>query len=375
MRIPKIYDGRNKTFFFYSFEGFRNRVGASVTPSSVPPSGVLFRRSPQLGGRQRQAVSDLRSGDHHAAGQHLRAHAVRQQPDSGKPHRSDGAADHQRRQATDRSQRCQPQCRARRAMSATTTSASVPLIRRMTNTASRSISRSGSKHHLSFYWGHTWDVDTYGPTGPPGLPAPLAGNPGFNKSNVYRAEPRLDDLAERLEPADISAQTFPAESRIVWNRGRIAAVLRPAHRQRRVEVQGLHSQLSGLQHQLPAGRHRRFCGLGNRGAQRVRQLGLRGQGRFDQDLRQAYIQRRRVLRRQPVCRLRPAERRRQRQLCAERHVRSALDEYQHRRRQRLRFVPAGPGQQLQLSIRRDTWKLITGRARFTSRTTGASRTG
>ncbi len=35
--IPKIYNGRNKTFFFFSYEGFRNRIGASPTPYSVPP--------------------------------------------------------------------------------------------------------------------------------------------------------------------------------------------------------------------------------------------------------------------------------------------------------------------------------------------------
>jgi Carboxypeptidase regulatory-like domain len=35
--LPKIYNGRNRTFFFFSYEGFRNRVGASVTPYSVPP--------------------------------------------------------------------------------------------------------------------------------------------------------------------------------------------------------------------------------------------------------------------------------------------------------------------------------------------------
>src|SRR5215471_7728757 len=35
--LPKIYNGRNKTFFFFSYEGFRNRVGASPTPYSVPP--------------------------------------------------------------------------------------------------------------------------------------------------------------------------------------------------------------------------------------------------------------------------------------------------------------------------------------------------
>ena len=34
--IPKIYDGRNKSFFFISHEGFRNRVGANDVILSVP---------------------------------------------------------------------------------------------------------------------------------------------------------------------------------------------------------------------------------------------------------------------------------------------------------------------------------------------------
>jgi len=34
--VPKVYDGRNKTFFFMSFEGFRNRVGANSSILSVP---------------------------------------------------------------------------------------------------------------------------------------------------------------------------------------------------------------------------------------------------------------------------------------------------------------------------------------------------
>lgn len=34
--VPKLYNGRNKTFFFGSYEGFRNRVGANGVISSVP---------------------------------------------------------------------------------------------------------------------------------------------------------------------------------------------------------------------------------------------------------------------------------------------------------------------------------------------------
>ena len=35
--LPKVYHGKDKTFFFFSYEGFRNRIGATATPYSVPP--------------------------------------------------------------------------------------------------------------------------------------------------------------------------------------------------------------------------------------------------------------------------------------------------------------------------------------------------
>jgi hypothetical protein len=35
-RIPKIYDGRNRTFFFVSYEGFRNRRGSSTSIQTIP---------------------------------------------------------------------------------------------------------------------------------------------------------------------------------------------------------------------------------------------------------------------------------------------------------------------------------------------------
>ncbi len=36
--LPKLYNGRGKTFFFLAYEGFRNRVGAPTTPIAVPPT-------------------------------------------------------------------------------------------------------------------------------------------------------------------------------------------------------------------------------------------------------------------------------------------------------------------------------------------------
>ena len=34
--IPKIYNGKNKTFFFFAYEGFRNRVGATAASGTIP---------------------------------------------------------------------------------------------------------------------------------------------------------------------------------------------------------------------------------------------------------------------------------------------------------------------------------------------------
>ena len=43
-----------------------------------------------------------------------------------------------------------------------------------------------SKQRISFFFERTREQDLYGPTGAPGLPEPLAGNPGYNRSDVYR---------------------------------------------------------------------------------------------------------------------------------------------------------------------------------------------
>src|SRR5207245_10208099 len=34
--IPKIYHGKDKTFFFFSYEGFRNRNGATNAGATIP---------------------------------------------------------------------------------------------------------------------------------------------------------------------------------------------------------------------------------------------------------------------------------------------------------------------------------------------------
>src|SRR5215510_1345379 len=42
--IPKLYNGKNRTFFFFAFEGFRNRVGGNDQTFSVP-TPEMYKRS------------------------------------------------------------------------------------------------------------------------------------------------------------------------------------------------------------------------------------------------------------------------------------------------------------------------------------------
>jgi hypothetical protein len=39
--IPHLYNGKNKTFFFFAYEGFRNRIGASSLPTTIPTPEML----------------------------------------------------------------------------------------------------------------------------------------------------------------------------------------------------------------------------------------------------------------------------------------------------------------------------------------------
>ena len=60
--IPKVYHGKDKTFFFFSYEGFRNRAGANGVDVYGPDRGDVQRRLQQVGDVGRRADSDLQSG-------------------------------------------------------------------------------------------------------------------------------------------------------------------------------------------------------------------------------------------------------------------------------------------------------------------------
>ena len=61
--IPNLYSGRNRTFFFVSYEGFYNKQGNNALFRSGADARDVGRRLLQLGERQRPAHHDLRSGD------------------------------------------------------------------------------------------------------------------------------------------------------------------------------------------------------------------------------------------------------------------------------------------------------------------------
>lgn len=188
--IPKIYNGRNKTFFFTSYEGFRNRVGAgSGTYYSVPPPAFYTGNLSQWvnGSGQQYQVYDPGSQVQNNNGTYTRS------PFPGN---------------------IIPQSRFSPTI--------VPILNYVSgiltpnrpgivpgtngyvnnnfiNITGTTISPNnrwslkfdqnlGSKHHISFLMNRYRDAAECGTAGCPGLPFPLSGSSfGFNATQVYRA--------------------------------------------------------------------------------------------------------------------------------------------------------------------------------------------
>ena len=69
--IPKIYNGKNKTFFFATYQGFRNRAGRNIQTLTVPTAANYAGRLPWLDSQRRHGPH-LRSGQHPARPERLR---------------------------------------------------------------------------------------------------------------------------------------------------------------------------------------------------------------------------------------------------------------------------------------------------------------
>ena len=184
--IPKIYHGRDKTFWFFSYEGFRNRAGATPSPLSVPPpefyTGDLHNfvnGSGQLYQVYDPATTTLVNGSY------VRTPFPNNQiPQS----RIDPIS--------------QEIINYVKPLLSPNVPGTVPgtsgYVRNNYVSLGTSISPNNkysvkgdqvltSKQRLSFFFERTREQDLYGPDGAPSaLPIPLGGNPGYNRSDVYR---------------------------------------------------------------------------------------------------------------------------------------------------------------------------------------------
>jgi len=183
--LPKIYHGRDKTFFFFSYEGFRNRAGATPTPYSVPPpefyTGDLHNfvnASGQMYQIYDPATTTLVNGSY-----------VRTPfPNNQIPvSRIDPISEEIIKYV-------QPLISPN---AAGIVPGAYSYVRNNYISAGSSISPNNkysikgdqvltSKQRISFFFERTREQDLFGPTGAPGLPAPLSGSPGYNRSDVYR---------------------------------------------------------------------------------------------------------------------------------------------------------------------------------------------
>ena len=182
--IPKVYHGKDKSFFF-SYEGFRNRVGATVTPYSVP-TPEMYSGNFQYFVNGSNALYQIYDPSTTALvnGSYQRTPFPNNQiPVSRIDAVSKAIINY-----------VQP-------ILAPNVPGTVPgtsgYVRNNYVSAGTSISPNNkysvrgdqvltSKQRLSFFFERTREKDLFGPTGAPGLPEPLAGNPGFNQSDVYR---------------------------------------------------------------------------------------------------------------------------------------------------------------------------------------------
>lgn len=183
--IPKLYRGRDKTFFFFSYEGFRNRVGATPTPYSVPPpefytgnlSGWVDSNNkmiPVYDPNTQRLVGSSYVRDPFPNNQipQSRIDTVAQpilqyvqgilKPNV--PGIVPGTSAYVRNNYISQGTTIAPQNKF-----------SIKLDQNL-----------GTKHRLAFFYNHPRITDGFGTGGPPGLPAPLSGAPDYQMSNLYR---------------------------------------------------------------------------------------------------------------------------------------------------------------------------------------------
>ena len=183
--IPKLYKGKDKTFFFVSYEGFRNRIGATPSPYSVPPTEFYtgdLHNYVDASGKMYQVYDP--ASQTYANGTYSRTPFPNNQiPQSRIDPVSKSIINY-----------VEPLLQPNVAGLVPGTSGYARnnyISAGTTISPNNKFSAKGDqvltqKQRISFFFERTREQDLYGPTGAPGLPEPLAGNPGYNRSDVYR---------------------------------------------------------------------------------------------------------------------------------------------------------------------------------------------
>src|SRR3954470_2687134 len=184
--IPKIYNGRNRTFFFTSFEGFRNRNGAVSDRRTVPTAEMLngdFSNWVDASGKVLQIYDpySLQNGVRQPFAGNI-IPKDRFDPQSVKAIAAYSSG---------------PGGQVKPNVTAAPGSVAYVLNNFITTTGSRIQPADkfsakldqylGEKDRISFYYGYNKNLETPGPNGPPTLPGYYTDYNDLNQaSNVYR---------------------------------------------------------------------------------------------------------------------------------------------------------------------------------------------
>jgi len=187
--FPKLYNGKNKTFFFASYEGFRNRVGASTgTYYSVPTPEMWNGDFSNWvdGSNKLYTIYDPRS-QRLVSGQYVR--------DPFPGNKMNPALDFDPVAAPIAKYLATIITPNRPGVALTPgTSAYVrnnyvsygTSLQPSDKWSAKIDQNLGSKHHLSYLMNRSKNANEYGPTGSTGLPIPIGGDVGVYYAQVYR---------------------------------------------------------------------------------------------------------------------------------------------------------------------------------------------
>jgi hypothetical protein len=171
--IPKVYNGRNQSFFFVSYEGFRNRVGANNTLLTVPTPEMFqgdFRNWVDPQARQ-IAIYDPATTRQNAAGTGSVRDAFPNNQIPVSRFSTTAASINALARGVQPNRGFTPgtsnYVRQNYLVSGGT------MVTPTDKWSVKGDQMIGSKHRLSFLWNATTYFNQPGPAGPPGLPAPL----------------------------------------------------------------------------------------------------------------------------------------------------------------------------------------------------------